>query len=117
MAAVAAASANTTTAAMTEYLSAHPRPRRRPRGAAGPDRLTVLLVSLAGFFATLAVLANQMRVSSPVHAARPMVVVRRVYETRVVEKVPANVRATGGVSSSVTPVSTSVPAAPVTRSS
>jgi hypothetical protein len=104
-------------AATTEPQPARPDARRRPKRGAGPDRITVLLLSLAAFFAMLALLATQLRMAGPVTRARQVVVLRRVYQTTVIERVPPNVRAKGGVSSSTQSVSGSVPAAPTTRSS
>jgi hypothetical protein len=88
---------------------------RRP-AAAGPDRITVLLLTLTVFLVILAGLAWQVR-SAPTRSVHRMVVLRRVYETRVVETV------VGGGSSSVTQsVSSSgsasaMPAAATTRAS
>jgi hypothetical protein len=64
---------------------ARPRPAR-VRPAAGPDRLSVALFTTAAFLAVLALLAWQLRASPAVHT-RPVSVVRRVYETTVVETV------------------------------
>lgn len=87
------------------------------RPGAGPDRITVMLLTLAVFLVILAGLAWQVR-SAPARPVHRMVVLRRVYETRVVETV---VGAAGG--SSVTQsVSSSgsasaLPAAATTRAS
>lgn len=77
-----------------------------------------MLLTLTVFLVMLAVLAWQMRSASagPVHR---IVLVRRVYETRVVETV---VGAPGGGSSVIQSVSSSgsasaLPAAPTTRTS
>jgi hypothetical protein len=74
--------------------------------------------AVAAFLSVLALLAWQMR-SAPLPRRRPMIVLRRVYETRVVETV---IGASGGgssvtqsISSSGSPVS--VAAAPTTRTS
>jgi len=88
---------------------------KRPHGA-GPDGVTVTLLTVAAFLATLALLASQMR-ASPARPAHRVVVVRRVYETRVVETV---VGGAGG--SSVTQSVSGTPATalapvPTTRSS
>jgi hypothetical protein len=88
----------------------------RARGSAGPDRVTVMVLSLAAFLVIFAGLAWQMR-TAPARAAHRMVLVRRVYETHVVETV---VGPTAGGSSVTQSVSSSVPAsspAPATRSS
>ena len=58
------------------------------RARSGPDRLTVVLVSLTLFLGLLALLADQLRAASPSHKSTPVVVVRRVYVTRVVTTVP-----------------------------
>jgi hypothetical protein len=103
-------------AATTSPRSASASPPR-PSSGAGPDRITVLLVTLTVFLVILAGLAWQVR-SAPRPPAHRVVVVRRVYETRVVETV---VGASGG--SSVTQsVSSSgsasaLPAAATTRTS
>jgi hypothetical protein len=91
-----------------------------PRLAArsGPDRLTVYLLSLAAFLAVLALMATQLR-AAPGPKARPLVVVRRVYETRVLETDVGPARGAGGVTQSVSSSgSTALPAAtPATRAS
>lgn len=111
------------TAATTERADAvagharPPGPRRRARPA-GPDRATVSLVSLASFLALLALLAWQVRVAPSRTAARPVLVVRRIYQTTVVETIRGSGFGTS-VSRSVSSAgSGSVPAgAPTTRSS
>src|SRR5689334_12357274 len=84
---------------------------------AGFDHLTAAMLSLAAFLAVLALLAWQLR-SGAASRPRPVVVLRRVYETRVVETL---VGAPGPASSSSQSVSTSAVsspgAAPVTRTS
>ena len=90
---------------------------RRP-ALAGPDRITVMLVTLSAFLAILAVLAWQMR-SVPARPAHRVLVLRRVYETRVIETV---VGAAGRRSSLTQSVSSSgaasaLPSAPTTRTS
>jgi hypothetical protein len=106
------ADTDTTTVAMAAVTTTS---RRRPTG---PDRVTVMLLSLTVFLVILAVLAWQVR-SAPARPGRRMVVVRRVYETRVVETV---VGAPGGGSSVTQSVSSSgsaspLPAGPTTRTS
>jgi hypothetical protein len=93
-------------------------PRRATAAAAGPDRITVMLLTLTVFLVILAVLAWQMR-SVPAQPVHRVVVLRRLYETRVVETV---VGATGGASSVTQSVSSSgsaagLPAAATTRTS
>ncbi len=86
-------------------------------GAALADRLTVGLLTLAAVFVVLAFLAWEMR-SAPASRARPVVVMRRVYETRVVETIVGGSHASTSVSGTV---SSSAPmsaaALPVTRTS
>lgn len=91
------------------------------------DRVTIGLFSLAGFLLVLALLGSQLGVARHAAPVRPHeVLVRRIYRTTVIERVPRS--ATGGsagggggatVSQSVSG-STSIPAAPaapVTRTS
>jgi hypothetical protein len=90
----------------------------RPRRATGPDRITVMLLTVTVFLVILGALAWQMR-SAPARPRHRIVVLRRVYETRVVETV---VGAPGGGSSVTQSVSSSgsasaLPAAPTTRTS
>jgi hypothetical protein len=101
-----------TTAAAVATINA-----RRARST-GPDGLTVTMLTLASFLAILALMAWQMR-SAPARPLRRMIVVRRVYETRVVETVVGAARGSGSVTQSVSSraAPTSLPAAPVTRSS
>jgi hypothetical protein len=117
---VAAASTTTSMAmaAATEPAAAvnRPRPGRR-KAASGPDRLTVLLLTLAVFLGVLALLASQLRATGSAAASRPVVVLRKVYETRVVTTVPGaggGTSVTQSVSSSGSPAMSS---APSTRSS
>lgn len=92
----------------------------RRRGSSGPDRLTVVLFSLVAFLVVLALLASQLRAASTHSAARPVLVLRKVYRTTVIETVP------GGSGPGATSVTQSVsssgavgaaPAAPTTRTS
>ena len=101
--------------------STRPIARPRSRGAAsGPDRLTVVLLAVAAFLVVLALLASELRPSSASGPQRHVVVLRRLYETRVIETVvgpgsAGNNSVTQSVSSSG---STAVPAsAPTTRAS
>lgn len=55
----------------------------------GPDRLTVATFALAATLGMLALLAWQFRAATGA-SGRPVVTVRRVYETRVVETVPGS---------------------------
>lgn len=110
--------------AITEHLNAGvasgagARPRGPRPGAAGPDRTSVLLFSVAVFLAVLALLAWQLRATPARTAAHPILVVRRVYETKIVE----TIRGGAGASSVSQSVSSSgsgaIPvSAPTTRSS
>ena len=94
------------------------------RRTAGPDRVTVWLLSVAAFLVVLALMAWQFRPAGPKRSA-PVVVLRRVYETRVVETVIGPSKGTG-VSQSVSSSSSSSPLSgggagaggvPITRSS
>ena len=93
-------------------------PRRGPRAAAGPDRITVMLLTLTVFLVILAVLAWQMR-SAPARPVHRMVVLRRVYETRVVETVAGAAGVAGSVTQSVSSSGSAAgtPAAATTRTS
>jgi len=51
------------------------------------DRLSVMLFSLAAFLSVLALLAWQLGQGARSAPARPVVLVRKVYETTVVEQV------------------------------
>ena len=80
-------------------------PRRR-----GPDRLSVAGFSITAFLLVLALLGWQLRhAPSPAAPARPAsVLIRRIYVTTVVERVPAGVvsrapRATQSVSTASAP--------------
>lgn len=92
---------------------------RRP-ARTGPDRFTVILFSLAAFFCVLALLAHQLQVSAPHAVKRPRVVlIRRVYETTVVQTIPGSGSGTS-VSRSVSSSGSGyvpAPAAPTTRAS
>jgi hypothetical protein len=90
-----------------------------PRRSAGPDRITIYLLSLGAFLAVLALMAWQLR-SAPTPPARPVVVLRRVYQTRVVvETVIGAAKGSGGVTQSVSSSGAAVPvaSAPATRAS
>ena len=92
-------------------------PRRATAAGRGPDRITVVLVTLTVFLVILAGLAWQVRAAPPRPAHR-MVIVRRVYETRVVETVvgaPGANRVTQSVSSSGS--ASALPASATTRAS
>ncbi len=103
----------------TATEAARPRPGGRRR-ASGPDRLTVLLLTAAAFLAVLSFLARELEASESAKVARPVIVMRRVYETRVVTTIRGG--ASTGTGTSVSQSSSSsgaLPAAPAasTRSS
>jgi hypothetical protein len=81
----------------------------------GADRLTVLLVSVAGFLVVLALLATELRTAAASSTHR-VVLVRRIYQTTIIETVPGG---SGGpaVTQSVSSTGSSAPAAPTTRTS
>jgi hypothetical protein len=109
------------TAAATERTAKIAGSRPGGRGGSWPDRLTVLLLTLAGILIVLALLASQLRPTGASAARRPVVVLRRIYQTTVVETAPG----TSGAGANGTSVTQSVsssgsaaaPAAPTTRSS
>jgi hypothetical protein len=93
-------------------------PRRSRTTRAGPDRASVLLLSLAAFLGILALLAWQLRASPSTATARPVLVVRRVYQTTVVETIRGSGSGTSVSQSVSSSGSGSVPvAAATTRSS
>lgn len=100
----------------TELAPSQRRPRAAPRRTSGPDRVTVILLSVAGFLVVLSLLAGQLPSLGTKAAPHRVVVIRRVYETRVIETVPNGTAVTGG--SGVTQsVSSSGSTAAATRSS
>ena len=104
---------------MALEAAAERRPTERRRGAPGPDRLTVVIFSIAALLAVLAVLAAQLRASASHAPARPVIVLRRLYRTTVIETVGGRSGAGGtSVSQSVSSSgSASASAAPTTRPS
>ena len=98
---------------MADHAATLPR-RARPRG--GPDRVTVMLLALAGFLAVFAVLAGRL---SAVPAAAPaprVVVLRRIYRTTIVNDGSSRQRG-GAATVSVSTSGAAAPAAPTTRTS
>lgn len=84
------------------------------------DRLTVVLAALATFFVMLGFLAKEVESTGTNVASHPVTVLRRIYETKVVETIPrgANVPAGGtSVTQSVSGSGSPVAAAPTTRTS
>jgi hypothetical protein len=63
-------------------------PPKRRAASTGADRLTVVLVSLALFLGLIAFLADQLRGAYSGHHSPRVVVLRRVYETRIVQTIP-----------------------------
>jgi hypothetical protein len=86
--------------------------------ATGADGVTLTLLTLAAFLAILALLAWQVR-SAPAPPRHRVIVLRRVYETRVVETVIGAARGGSTVTQSVSSsaASSSPSAGPTTRSS
>lgn len=87
--------------------------------ADGPDRLTVMMLAVAAFLVVLALLASQFQASAAPVKPR-VIVMRRVYQTRVIETISGPGRGGPPVSQSVSSSgapSTSVAVAPVTRTS
>jgi len=107
-------------AAITTATEAvRPRPGGR-RKTSGPDRATVFLLTVAAFLGVLSFLARELEASEPAKVAHPVVVTRRVYETRVVTTVRGGSGAASGTSVSQSSSSSGpVSAAPAvsTRSS
>jgi len=89
-------------------------PRRR-----GPDRVVIWLLSISAFLLLLAFLAFQLKesasaASSASKQGRP-VLLRRIYETTVVERVPANVPEASSTTQASSGAVEAAPAAPTTR--
>ena len=93
--------------------SAH-RTRQARRGA---DRFSVILFSIAAFLLVLALLAWQLKAPSAHLAARPVVVMKRIYTTTVVTTVPGRGRDSTSQSVSSSGSSYAAGSAPTTRSS
>ena len=74
-----------TAAATTEAARSAARPHRVDRS--GPDRVTVALLAASAFLAVLALLAGQLSWSAADAGARRAILVRRVYQTTVIESV------------------------------
>jgi hypothetical protein len=110
------------------YAEGRPATRARrshrgtARGADGPDRLTVALLSLAAFLTVLALLAGQFAASAAAPRPHRVVLVRTVYRTKVIETIAGGSGQTS-VSRSVTgsatgaSASAGLTAAPTTRTS
>ena len=119
MAATAVATMATDASARAHGSStaADPRPGRR-RGSGGPDRLTVMLFTIAAFLVVLALLAHQLPTAN-YEASHPVPVLRKIYRTTVIETIvgssgPSGTSVSRSVSSSG---STGAAAVPTTRTS
>ena len=119
---VAAAGATTVTMATDVPAPTRAGGRVRQAGArrvrSGPDRLTVMLFSVAAVLAVLAVLTHQLPASGQ-RGSRPVRILRKIYRTTVIETVAGTGQATGtSVSQSVSSSgSAASAAAPTTRTS
>ncbi len=107
-------------AAATDIRSAHPG--RPPRTRSGPDRLTVAMLTVSAFLFVLAALATQLQ-AAPVRASHRMIVVKRIYQTRVVVTIKgqgglgAGSASGGSVTQSVSSSGSRAAPAPTTRTS
>lgn len=93
----------------------------RPLDRRGPDRVVIWLLSATTFLLLLAFLAFELRESSSTtntgsERHRP-ILLRRVYETKVVERVPARVPEGSSTSESSSSEAQAAPEAPMTRAS
>jgi hypothetical protein len=93
---------------------------RSTRKRFGPDRLTVALLTVTAFLFVLAMLATQLQ-AAPAPARHRVVLIRRIYETRVVQTIQGHggAGATGGnsVTQSVSSSGATAAPAPTTRAS
>src|SRR5579884_4220652 len=91
-------------------------PRKPP--VFGPDRITVIMLTLAAVLIVLTLLARELSVGSSAGPWRREIVVRKIYRTTVVETVPGPGAGTS-VSQSVSSSGSAVvaPPAPTTRTS
>lgn len=93
----------------------------RPPSRRGPDRVVIWLLSATTFLLLLAFLAFQLRESASASSAaseqRRPILLRRVYETKVVERVPARVPEGSSTSESSSSEAQAAPPAPMTRAS
>ncbi|MDQ2894588.1 MAG: hypothetical protein M3Y09_02900 [Actinomycetota bacterium] len=99
------------------------RPARaggRARTRFGPDRLTVAMLTVSAFLFVLAALGSQLQ-AAPVPARHRMIVVRRIYQTRVVVTIkgqggaPGRAAAGSSVTQSVSSSGSAAAPAPTTR--
>jgi hypothetical protein len=102
--------------AIADQPAAAPGRAGRRRPVPGPDRLTVVLFSVACFLAVLALLSSQLQ--APTRSPRPVVVLRKIYRTTVVTTIAGGTGTTGtSVSQSVSGSGAVPVAAPTTRTS
>ncbi len=108
-------------AATETVLSAGRRGRLERLDAArrGPDRLTLVLLTLAAFLVVLALLASHLRPTAAPASAHPVVVLRKIYRTRVIASAPGSGPAASSITQSVSSSGSSLAAAatPTTRTS
>jgi hypothetical protein len=92
--------------------------KQRQATTAGPDRLSSVLFVLAAFLAVLALLAWQLKLGAGA-TTRSVVLMRRVYATRIIETVRGPARGVPAVtqSTSSSGSATPMPPAPPTTSS
>jgi hypothetical protein len=90
----------------------------RSRAGSGPDRLTVVLLSIASFLAVLALLARQLPATSQ-GGSHPVHLLRKIYTTTVIKTIAGDGGPSGtSVSQSVSSSRASAAvAAPTTRTS
>lgn len=102
--------------AIADQPAAPPRRADRRQPVPGPDRLTVVLFSVACFLAVLALLSSQSQ--APTRSPRPVVILRKIYRTTVVTTIDGGTGPTGTSVSQSVSGSGAVPfAAPTTRTS
>ncbi len=85
----------------------------KPRRAGGPDGVTVTMLTLAAFLGILSLMAWQLR-AAPSSPARGMIVVRRIYQTRVIETVVGGPSAGTSVTQSASSTASGSTLAPAT---
>jgi hypothetical protein len=108
--------------AVTVAMAAATRPialtsaHRARRAKGGTDRLSVVLFSTAAFLVVLALLAWQLK-APPARAARPVVLMKRIYTTTVIETVPGSGRPSMSQSVSSSGSTYAASTSPTTRTS
>jgi hypothetical protein len=93
-------------------------PARRRRSSSVPDRLAVMLFTIAAFLVVLALLARQLPTAN-YGGSRPVPVLRKIYRTTVIETIVGGSEPSGtSVSQSVSSSgATGTAATPTTRTS